>query len=68
MAGMLWTTLRSLPISRYHIYVSQMTVHLAVLHHTENYSPLTVLMFWPENSGRKTLATDGYMRISAVLS
>jgi hypothetical protein len=30
----------------------------AVLHHTENYSLLTVLMFWPENSDSTALATD----------
>jgi len=38
-----------------------------VLHHTENYSPLTVLMLWPENSGSTALATDGYLRISVLL-
>ena len=67
MAGRL-TTLRTLPVSRCQIYVSQMTVYVAVLHHTENYSPLTVLMLWPENSGSTALATDGYLRISVLLS
>jgi hypothetical protein len=67
MAGRLWTTLRNLPISRCQIYVSQMTGHLAVLHRTENYSPITVLMFWPESSVSRARAKDGYVRIYAVL-